>query len=80
MTGSTNFVVGDDVLTFKVGSGAKQGIKYVRITLTSMDLYKVDFISLTKNLEMKTVASHDMIYDDMLQEIFTQETGFYTHF
>jgi spore coat polysaccharide biosynthesis protein SpsF (cytidylyltransferase family) len=80
ITGSTNFVVGDDVLTFKVGSGAAKGIKYVKITLTPMDVYKVEFVKVKRDLTLVVVACHEMVYDDMLQDIFTAETGFYTHF
>lgn len=54
------------------------GAKYMKITLNAMDTYDMGFISLRKD-EIKTVAAHKGIYDDMLQSIFTQVTGLNTH-
>jgi methylthioribose-1-phosphate isomerase len=78
MTGANNFVKDDKVksITFKLPR-AKSGIKYVRITLTSMDLYNVEFIS-ARGSNIKTVATEKGVYNDQLQKIFTKHTGLYT--
>lgn len=78
MTGSKNFVYGESNLSFKVGSGTKNGITHVRITLTPDDLYDMEFLKIRGMKEPVTVAKHEDIYCDMLQDIFTSETGFYT--
>ena len=31
------------------------------------------------NKDLKTVKKVDGVYDDMLQEVFTENTGLYTH-
>ena len=51
------------VLTFKFPR--KKGLMYCRITLTSLDLYHMEF------LDSKCVvkADHDMVYNDQLQSI-----------
>ena len=41
------------------------------------DTYTVTFSKLFK-YEHKVISSHDGIYFDMLQELFTEETGMYT--
>ena len=80
MTGAKNFVYSEKKpeLTFQIGSGAKNRIKYVKITLNSMDLYDVEFFKIFSN-DIKTVATVNGIYNDQLQEVFTRHTGFYTH-
>ena len=51
MTGAKNFVHSNNgnTLTFKIGSGAKKSIAYVRITLTGKDLYDIEFINRKSN-------------------------------
>lgn len=76
MTGAKNFVKDDkkQMIGFKVPK-AKDSIKYVRITLNEMDTYDVEFL----NINMKTVKKVDGIYNDQLQETFTEYTGLATH-
>jgi len=78
MTGAKNFVKNDKErsITFKIPK-AKSGITHVKITLTSMDVYNVEFISV-RGMKMKTVKQVKGIYNDQLQKIFTQYTGLYT--
>ena len=45
-------------ITFKIGGGAKGGINYVRITLTSMDVYNMEFIK-ARGTDLKVVATED---------------------
>ena len=78
MTGAKNFVKNDKdkSITFKLPK-AKGGINYVRIKLTSMDLYDVEFIS-ARGTNIKTVAKEKGVYNDQLPSIFTKHTGLYT--
>lgn len=79
MTGAKNFVKDNNkqMIAFKIGRNSK-GINYVKITLNSMDTYDMEFISLRGN-NMKIVSRADGIYNDQLQEVFTENTGLYTH-
>lgn len=76
MTGAKNFLGGKDKLIFSIPH-AKNGINKVSITLTSDDLYTVEFYKFRK-LDLTLITSHVGVYNDMLQEIFTNETGLYT--
>jgi hypothetical protein len=78
MTGANKFVKNDSEksITFKLPR-AKSSIKYVKITLTSMDLYDVEFIA-ARGTNIKTVAKVKGVYNDQLQQVFTQHTGLYT--
>lgn len=77
MTGSKNFVGSADALSFRIGSGAKNGINAARIVLTPADDYTVTFLRIrgTKVVEVET---REGIYCDQLQDVFTTATGFYT--
>jgi hypothetical protein len=76
MTGVKQRVFTDSSLALIIGSGAKQSIKRVNIILDQDDTYTMEFVNNRGNLK----ASHSGVYCDMLQDIFTQETGFYTKF
>jgi len=79
MTGAKNFVKDDakQMIIFKIGRNSK-GVNYVRITLNSMDTYDMEFISMRAG--KKTIKSKaDGVYNDQLQEVFTNHTGMDTH-
>jgi hypothetical protein len=78
MTGAKNFVKNDKEksITFQLPR-AKSGINYVKISLTSMDLYNVEFLSV-RGGNIKTVKEVKGVYNDQLQSIFTQHTGLNT--
>lgn len=78
MTGAKNFVKSDKdkSITFRVPK-AKSGINTIRIKLTSMDLYDVEFISV-RGTNIKIVATEKGVYNDQLQKIFTKQTGLNT--
>ena len=79
MTGAKSFVGSGDSLTFKLPSGfAKDGINCVVITLTAMDDYIVEYLSIRAG-KVKAVAYSDGIYFDTLQKDFTAKTGLHTH-
>jgi hypothetical protein len=82
MTGAKNLVGGPDMLAFKLPRAAKK-ITHVRITLTPMDTYTVEFLNCRttpKRMIHETVVTHDDVYAEDLQTIFTAETGLYTRF
>lgn len=83
MTGANNFVYGDDengnpMLTMQLKRNVSKA-KYLTITLNAMDTYNMKFISINSKHELTTVAEHNDVYNDMLQNIFTEVTGMYTH-
>jgi hypothetical protein len=83
MTGAKNIVYGtndqeNDFICFKIMPNAKK-ITHIYIELTSMDLYNMQFLRCS-TLKRDIIKEHCNIYDDMLQDIFTQETQLYTHF
>lgn len=82
MTGAKDLtydVSGDPTLMFKLPSNfAKDGINYIKITLTVMDLYNIEFYSIKGN-NKHLVKEVNGIYNDQLQEIFKRYTGLNTH-
>lgn len=77
MTGASQLVGGAAMIMFKIGTGAKNKINKVRVTLDAFDTYTFEFFYI-RGVNVKTVAKHEGIYADMLQDIFTKETGFFT--
>jgi len=81
MTGAKNIAGGPSFLSFKLPK-AKDGINYVKIKLNSMDTYDIEFGRIRHSMKSgstyKVIHSVDGIYNDQLQEIFTQYTGLYT--
>ena len=83
MTGSKNFTSskndkGEAVLTMHLTKN-KSKAKYLSITLNSLDLYDLEFSTTNKDYEYIVVETHNDVYNDMLQEIFTSVTGLDTH-
>ncbi len=73
MTGSKNFVAIESGLTMKLTRN-KISATWLRIKLTPMDDYTMEFIGRTG----KVKKSFEGVYCDMLQDIFTDVTGLYT--
>lgn len=86
MTGAKNLIAtGQDekqlgALSFRLPRGfAKNGINYVRVTLDFDDTYTVLFAKFnTRSYEVKKVSEFSGVYNDMLRELFTSETGLHT--
>lgn len=79
MTGAKQFVGSADALMFSIGKGAKDKINKVRVTLTPDDLYTVEFMKYSPTkFTVTEIAKVEGVYNDMLQEIFTKYTGFFT--
>ena len=78
MTGSKNFGAGENYLSMNLTRN-KIKAQYLTITLNSMDTYDMCFFSVDKQFNRTVKASIEGVYCDMLQDIFTQHTGLYTH-
>ena len=79
MVGAKNFVGGENRVSFKIGTGAKNKINAVRVTLNARDLYDVEFLRIW-GTKVKTVEKVEDAYCDMLVDLFESETGFYLSF
>jgi hypothetical protein len=83
MTGAKDFVKynHEKKLAFRIGRNNKS-VNYVTIVLNGKDLYDMKFIRM-RNTKMahtlKVVSYANDVYFDQLQDIFTQNTGMYTH-
>lgn len=74
MTGAKNFVKGKNYITFKVPK-AMNSIGYIKIEINPLDMYNMTFM--TRNGRIIKIV--DGIYWDQLQQVFTENTGLYTH-
>jgi hypothetical protein len=79
MTGANRFYAFADGVSFRIPTrSAKNGINSCTITLTPDDLYDVEF-GTVRAMKYKAKSTSEGIYCDQLQELFTAETGLYTH-
>lgn len=76
MTGSKNFYATDSGLQMDLSRNAS-GANKLRITLTPLDVYEMEFISLRAG-KVTVKAKIEDVYGDMLESIFTEVTGLYT--
>lgn len=78
MTGAKQFVGSENSLTFKLAK-IYNGVSHVRVVLDCNDTYNMEFLKWNnRQLDMKIVSRHTNVFCDMLQDIFTNETGLYT--
>jgi len=80
MTGATHLAAAGTALLFTLPSTPHfvcKGINLVRVTLTPMDTYTVEFWKRTRR-GVQDVARCEDIYAENLQECFTRETGLAT--
>ena len=81
MTGAKEIFAVENGLSLRLpasGEWRRRGINYIRITLEPTDTYKMEFKRI-RGHKVTDIAEHSMIYDHMLQSIFTAETGLDTH-
>lgn len=81
MTGAKNYVAQQDGLSFRLPGNAKykgKTVNYVKITLTPMDLYDVEF-GYIRGMKYTVLNTVEGIYFDMLADTFERNTGLYTH-
>jgi hypothetical protein len=76
MTGAKNLLSQDNALTFKIGRNSSQ-VNFVKIELTPDDTYTMTFSNMNIN-RIKEIKKLEGVYNDMLQNIFTETTGLYT--
>ena len=78
MTGARNFSADDNSLSFQIPR--IRGVRGVTITLNGDDLYTMEFFKLDKKAPYQHLLhSETGLFFDMLQETFTDITGFDTH-
>lgn len=77
MTGAKNLINCGEGLRFSIPNS--NGINRVEITLDCDDTYRVTF-SKYNSRKLTTLIVHTVagVYADMLQELFTNQTGLYT--
>ena len=78
MTGAKDFVAIDNGVQFKIGRNSKS-INTIVIRLNGRDLYDVEFGRVRK-YEYKVVNKYDDVYNDMLKDLFEENTGMYLTF
>ena len=78
MTGAKDFVAIDNGVQFKTGRNSKS-INTIVIRLNGRDLYDVEFGRVRK-YEYKVVNKYDDVYNDMLKDLFEENTGMYLTF
>jgi hypothetical protein len=76
MLGAKNLVGDKNSLSFKIGRNSK-GVNHIRIFLTSMDLYDIDFGAI-RGTTYKIKKAVKGIYADMLHKTIEDNTGMYT--
>ena len=69
-------VSGANYLTMKLTRNASSA-NYLRITLNSMDVYEMEFISI-RGMKRTIKKKFENVYNDQLQKLFTEATGLYT--
>lgn len=83
-TGAKNFVGDASSLSFSLPGNrgfTKDGINVVKVTLTPMDVYTVEFCRVRRSgFEMKrtVIATVENVYNDNLREVFEEYTGLRT--
>lgn len=77
LTGAKNLTGSDDTISMKLGSGAKG--THMRITLDPSDTYTLTLLKVRAGT-VKEVAKVEMVYCDMLKDVFETMTGLYVSF
>jgi len=77
ITGVRNLACDEKSLSMKLSRNMSKATHMI-VTLTSLDLYDVKFVS-CRNYSINTVKEYTGVYADMLQSIFTDVTGLDTH-
>jgi hypothetical protein len=78
MTGAKNLGSYENALSFKLPSNfATGGINYVKVTLTAMDDYAIEFGKL-RGTTYKVIKTLEGVYNDNLRDAFESVTGLRT--
>lgn len=73
MTGACNLIGSDNGLSFKIGRNVSK-ITHVRVTLTAMDDYQVEFLKI-RGTNIQPVAFAEGLLADQLAPTFVSKTG-----
>lgn len=76
MLGAKNILAVESGLSFRVLGSSK--VNYIQITLTSDDLYNMEF-GKVRGPKYKVVAEVRAVYNDSLNKMITTHTGLDTH-
>ena len=77
MLGAHTLLAGHESLQF--GIRGCRTINRVRISLTPLDVYRVEFEKVTqRGMRIVTVSTHDDVYCDQLHDLIEAQTGLYT--
>lgn len=76
MTGAKHPLAIENGLQFKLPRN-ECGVQMVRIILDVNDTYRMEFCRVRKNVAIPLTVKTD-VYCDMLQEVFTDQTGLYS--
>ena len=90
MTGANKIVASDNGLRFNISSKNLSKANRIKIILTPMDTYTMQFIKVSGGWqdhktfewhpEVETILKEETdIYCTELQKVFTENTGYYTH-
>jgi hypothetical protein len=80
MTGAKDFVGSDSTLSFRIGRNSTSG-NGVMIALTPSDTYTIELVRVAKvkgTMTRTILRRLQNVYNDQLQEVFTELTGLYT--
>lgn len=84
MTGSKNFIDLGNGLQMSLARNKTQANRLKIILDGSTDTYTMRFyrqsVTKTFDIKVKEIAYYELVYCDMLEEIFTSVTGLYTRF
>ena len=75
MTGSFNLVIGQRNLKMKLRKN-KSGATHLIVELDEWDTYEMKFFKISKIFNVEIVEEYGTIYNEELQDIFTEVTGF----
>lgn len=73
MTGAKNFACTDNSFLCQIPM-KKDRISHIKITLNAMDTYDLEFLSAWGG-DLKTVATFEGAYNDMLRNVVSSRTG-----
>lgn len=83
MIGAKRFVTHPDGVSFKFPNRARSKANFVKVTLTPLDTYTVEFKRVSNGragLKVKDLAEFSDVYFDQLIELFEGQTGLYLRF
>lgn len=78
-TGAYNLIALENGLQFKLPKHEGIKVNHVKITLTPMDVYEIDFGRVWGN-KYTVLSTAKNVYCDELQAVFTEHTHLYTSF